>query len=136
MFLQSIEKEIDRFVEDLKSELRGKDVRIQYLEHQNQNLINEKYKDKELLRMKTSLDKMKEDYYRGFPISKKEQVKIDEWIEKHEKEVHNCHTIDNKLRRSGCMGGTYTYEFIPTSIGTIGTIKCNCGAEFIFKEMD
>lgn len=135
MFLQNIEKEIDRFVKDLKSELRCKDIRIQYLEHQNQNLINEKYKDQELSRMKKDLEEMKADYYRGFPISKNEQDKIDEWIDKHEKESHNCRTLDDKMHRSGCIGGTYTYEFIPTSIGTIGTIKCNCGAEFTFQEM-
>ena len=136
MFLQNIEKEIDRFVENLKSELRCKDTRIQYLEHQNQNLISEKYKDQELSRMKKDLEEMKADYYRGFPISKNKQDKIDEWIDKHEKEAHNCRTLDDKMRRGGCIGGTYTYEFIPTSIGTIGTIKCNCGAEFTFQEMD
>ena len=135
MFLQNIEKEIDRFVEDLKSELRGKDVRIKYLELQNQNLINEKYKDQELSRMKKDLEEMKADYYRGFPISKNKQDKIDKWINKHEKEAHNFRTIGDQMRRGGCIGGTYTYEFIPTSIGTIGTIKCNCGAEFTFQEM-
>lgn len=36
----------------------------------------------------------------------------------------------------GAIGGRYTFEFIPCSIGTIGTIKCGkCGEKFIFREL-
>lgn len=108
---------------------------IRYLESENKKLKEEKYKDKELLAMKTKLSIMQADYYRGFPISEKEQKNIKEWMDKHDKEVHGCHSAKNKLRRGGCIGGTYTYEFIPTSIGTIGTVKCSCGAEFTFQDM-
>lgn len=135
MILGSVDDAIDNFVEDIKKELHGRDIRIQYLTEQNKELYDEHYKDNELYRMKKSLEEMQKKYNRGFPISKQEEDKINKWIENHEAEVHHCHSIDDRLRRGGCIGGTYTYEFIPTSIGTIGTIKCSCGAEFTFQEM-
>lgn len=135
MIVTNIDDAIDEFATDIKKALHSKDIRNQYLEEQNKKLHDEFYKDHELQRMKNDLEEMKEDYLRGFPISKKEQNKIDEWIERHEKEAHNCYTFENKLRRGGCIGGTYTYHFIPTSIGTIGIVKCNCGAEFTFQNI-
>lgn len=135
MIVGDVNKAIDTFVEDIKHELQGKDIRIAYLEKQNQELRDEKYKDNELSRMESELKIMKEDYYRGFPISQEEQKSIREWMDKHDEEVHHCHTITDKIKRGGCIGGTYKYEFIPTSIGTVGTVKCSCGAAFTFQDM-
>ena len=135
MIIGNINKTIDTFVEDIKHELQGKDIRIEYLEKQNQKLRDEKYKDNELLRMEAELKTMKEDYYRGFPISEEEQKSIREWMDKHDEEVHHARTLGDKLKLGGCCGGRYTYKFTPTSIGTIGTIKCSCGAEFTFQNM-
>lgn len=135
MIIGNINKTIDTFVEDIKHELQGKDIRIEYLEKQNQKLRDEKYKDNELLRMEAELKAMKEDYYRGFPISEEEQKSIREWMDKHDEEVHHARTLGDKLKLGGCCGGRYTYKFTPTSIGTIGTVKCSCGAELIFQEI-
>lgn len=135
MIIGNINKTIDTFVEDIKHELQGKDIRIEYLEKQNQKLRDEKYKDNELLRMEAELKAMKEDYYRGFPISEEEQKSIREWMDKHDEEVHHARTLGDKLKLGGCCGGRYTYKFTPTSIGTIGTVKCGCGAEFTFQDM-
>lgn len=133
--MDDIIKIIDTFVEDIKSALHVKDSRIAYLESQNKEMHDKHYRDQSLLQMSDELNKMKEDYYRGFPISEKEQKSIRDWMDKHEEEVHNCRTLDDKLKRSGCCGGTYTYEFVPTSIGTIGTVKCSCGATFTFQDI-
>lgn len=135
MIVGDVNKTIDTFVEDIKHELQGKDIRVEYLEKQNQELRNEKYKDNELSRMESELKTMKEDYYRGFPISEEEQKSIREWMNKHDEEVHHARTLDDKLKLGGCCGGRYTYEFTPTSIGTIGTVKCSCGAKFTFQDM-
>ena len=135
MIVGDANKTIDTFVEDIKHELQGKDIRIEYLEKQNQELRDEKYKDNELSRMESELKTMKEDYYRGFPISEEEQKSIREWMDKHDEEVHRARTLDDKLKLGGCCGGRYTYEFTPTSIGTIGTVKCGCGAEFTFQDI-
>ena len=135
MIIGNINKTIDTFVEDIKHELQGKDIRIEYLEKQNQKLRDEKYKDNELLRMEVELKAMKEEYYRGFPISEEEQKSIREWVDKHDKEVHHARTLGDKLKLGGCCGGRYSYHFVPTSIGTIGTVKCSCGAEFTFQDL-
>ncbi len=108
---------------------------IKRLEKENEDLKNNAYKDKELAAMRDELNKMKSEYYRGFPISEDEENKINEWIETHEREVHGIKTYADKLASHRCCGGSYTYEFVPTSIGTIGTVRCNCGAEFTFKDM-
>ena len=110
--------------------------RIRYLEEENKKLKEKNYKDEELSTMKMKLDRMQKDYYRGFPISEEEQDRIEEWMNKHDKEVHNAHTLNEKLRLDGCCGGRYSYHFVPTSIGTIGTVKCSCGAEFTFQDME
>ena len=135
MIVGNVNNVIDTFVEDIKHELQGKDIRIKYLEKQNQELHDENYKDNELLQMETELKAVKEDYYRGFPISEEEQKSIREWMDKHDEEVHHARTLGDKLKLGGCCGGRYTYKFTPTSIGTIGTVKCSCGAEFTFQEM-
>ena len=72
---------------------------------------------------------MKEQLY-GFEPTEREDVKIREWKEKHNNEAHN-----GSYAYAGAIGGRYTYEFTPTSIGTIGVVKCICGAEFVFRDL-
>lgn len=97
--------------------------RIKYLEEENKKLKDEHYKDSEMQRMEAELKKAKEDLYRGFPISEKEQEKIREWELKHDAEKH------------GCIGGSLTWYFTPTSIGTIGEVICSCGEKFTFQDL-
>ena len=135
MIIGDIFDHIDTFAEDIKDELKRKDMTLKYLELQNIELYDEHYKDHELKQMLDELNKMKDDYYRGFPISEEENKNIKEWIDNHERDVHGCYTLEDKINRGGCCGGTYTYEFVPTSIGTIGTVRCSCGAKFTFQDM-
>ena len=127
--------ELDEALRAIKVRNMHDQDRIRRLESENKKLKEENYKDEELATMKSQLEAMQKDYYRGFPISEEEYISIHEWRDRHEKEVHNCHTIEDRLRHGGCIGGTYKYEFVPTSIGTVGTIKCSCGAEFTFQNM-
>ena len=135
MIIGDIFDHIDTFAEDIKDELKRKDMTLKYLELQNRELYDEHYKNNELKQMLDEVNKMKDDYYRGFPISEEEQKSIREWMDKHDEEVHHARTLGDKLKLGGCCGGRYTYKFTPTSIGTIGTVKCSCGAEFTFQEM-
>lgn len=125
---------------DVEAAFKTIQNRIEILESQigrlaeeNKRLKNEHYKDKELSEMKDKLDKMQRAYYRGFPISDEEEKRIEEWKNRHDEEVHNAYSLIDKVKLGGCCGGRYTYEFVPTGIGTIGTVKCSCGAEFIFQ---
>ena len=109
--------------------------KISRLEEINKKLRSEHYEDEELQNMKQELKNMKEDYYRGFPITKEEKEAIDKWKEQHEEEVHCLHTLEDRLRAGGAIGGSYRYEFIPTSIGTVGKVVCSCGEEFVFCDL-
>lgn len=87
--------------------------KVNYLESEN-------YKDEELQEMKAQLQKMKEDYWRGFPVTKEELDSVHKWQKEHDAAEHS-----NPNGYHGAIGGGYTYEFVPTSIGTFGT--CYCG---------
>lgn len=118
-------------------EQRHKDMKdsIERLEAENIRLKEENYKDEELQRMKAEVQKARKALSRGFSISEEEQEQINKWKEQHERDVHNLYTLEDKLKYKGTVGGSYTYEFMPTSIGIIGTIKCSCGEKFTFAEL-
>ena len=127
--------DIDDCCKAIKQRNDDQVVRIKYLEKENKELKDGTYKYSELQEMKTDLEKARANLRRGFGISEAEEKKIEEWKKKHEAEVHGAVTTSQRLKLGGCCGGGYTYMFIPTSIGIIGEIKCNCGEKFTFCEM-
>lgn len=64
-----------------------------------------------------------------FVINDKEWQNTLEWQNKHLAEAHPI------LSAGGAIGGRFSYEFIPTGIGTIGKCKCSCGESFTFAEI-
>lgn len=125
--------DLEECLQSIRVRDTDKDNRIKYLEKINKELTNEAYKDNELQNMKEQLEKMKKDYYRGFPISEAEHAAIKEWKERHDKEVHGVRNDVPSYDRG--TGGRYEYIFYPTGIGISGVIRCHCGAEFEFKEI-
>lgn len=98
-----------------------------YLRKENERLKSEAYKDEELSKMKEQYEKMSKDYYRGFPISEEENKKINKWIEDQ---------MDKNPSTGGAIGGRFQYEFLPTGIGTIGTVIDGItGEKFTFQEL-
>lgn len=71
----------------------------------------------------------------AFQFLMKKKKKIEEWKNNHDRYVHMIRSIDDRLAIGGSIGGRYTYEFIPTSIGTIGVVKCHCGEQFVFRDI-
>lgn len=134
---QMLDVNIDELLQKIKNAFDKKDKEIKVLRKEISELKDSHYKDKELSRLKTELDNAKQDLYRGFPITKYELNKINEWKRKHEEEVHGLKTIEERLKSQGCCGGVYEYRFIPTSIGVIGSIICSrCGNSFEFRELN
>lgn len=127
--------DVAQALDAIKREIDANNSRIAYLQSQNKKLKEEHYKDTELQKMKEELGRVKADMYRGFPISEEEEKRIKEWQDKHDAEVHGLKTLKERVHAGGCIGGRYTYCFIPTSIGVVGSVKCNCGAEFIFQDL-
>lgn len=129
------DREFSDCLDNLSKINNRKNIQIKYLKERAMTLKSEAFKDEELKKMKAVLGKMQDEYRRGFPISEEEDIKINEWIEKHLKEKHydkkrNCYKM------CGTIGGHFTYEFLPTGIGTIGKIRCSCGEEFTFHNFE
>lgn len=123
-----LSKDIKSVLQDVYDHYRDVKNYNEYLQKENERLKSETYKDEELSKMKSKYDSMKEDYYRGFPISKKESEKIKQWMNEHD------FYKDTKI---GTIGGRYTYEFQPTSLGTIGTIiDTLTGDKLTFRDCD
>ena len=101
--------------------------RNNYLTKEIEKVKSEKYADEELSRLKSEYDKMKSDYYRGFPISEEEDKNIKEWKKNQQKKNPGI---------GGAAGGRFTYKFTPTGLGTVGTIIDGfTGDEFTFQEL-
>ena len=127
--------DVTQTLDAIKREFDSQNARIIYLQNQNKKLKEEHYKDTELQKMKEELERVRADMYRGFPISAEEEKRIKEWQDKHDAEVHGLKTLKERVRAGGCIGGRYSYEFVRTSIGVIGIVKCNCGAKFTFQDL-
>ena len=127
--------DVTQTLDAIKREFDSQNARIIYLQNQNKKLKEEHYKDTELQKMKEELERVRADMYRGFPISEEEKRRIKEWQDKHDTEAHGLKTLKERVHAGGCIGGRYTYHFVPTSIGVIGTVECNCGAKFTFQDL-
>ena len=118
--LESIEEDLKR----VYGHFRSITDENEWLRKKNEELKSEAYKDEELLKLKTEYDSMKEDYYRGFPITKKEESKINEWVSKL------------PVANIGAIGGRFKYVFYPTSIGTTAKIVDSVtGQELTFRDL-
>lgn len=104
------------------------EARMKEIEH----LKSEHYKDDALKCMSEELAEARAALNRGFEISEEEQAAIDKWVKQHETE---CHNNADGFPRGGAIGGCYDYIFTPTSIGTVGIIKCDCGQHFTFQNL-
>ena len=92
--------------------------------------VEEFNKDEEIVKLKKQLKEKRERAKNTitFTIDSDCVEKIRKWKEQHEKEKHNGNSY------AGAVGGRYTYEFTPTSIGEFGRIRCSCGDHFDFDD--
>ena len=87
-------------------------------------------KDKEISKLLKENKELKNKLIKqnDFVITDREEKDITEWIESHLNEFHNSR--DNISIYAG-----FSYEFTPTSIGTVGIVKCSCGDEYCFRDI-
>lgn len=122
-----IMEDIKKTLQQVYDHYRSVCNRNDYLMKEIEKVKSEKYADEELSRLKSEYDKMKLDYYRGFPISEEEDKNIKEWIKNQQKKNPGI---------GGAAGGRFTYKFTPTGLGTSGTIIDSfTGDEFTFQEL-
>ena len=124
--------DLNKAFDELKNNINNRidiyEQRNRTLQEENAALKDEHYKDNEIKRLKQENDELREALLRGFEISKTEDEKLKAWQKKHIEEKHGGNG------RCGAIGGRFSYEFIPTGIGTFGTCKCICGEKFDFQE--
>ena len=120
--VNELEYQSQNIVNDLLKRLRQLELSVESLKKENAELKSEHYKDEQLSNMKDKLNKMKKDYYRGFPISEEEEEQINKFQDKY-------------MKYYGAIGGAFTYKFTPTSIGIAGEVIAPNGESFTFKEL-
>ena len=122
-----IMEDIKKTLQQVYDHYRSVCNRNDYLTKEIEKVKSEKYADEELSKLKSEYDKMKSDYYRGFPISEEEDKNIKEWIKNQQEKNPGI---------GGATGGRFTYKFTPTGLGTVGTIIDGfTGDEFTFQEL-
>ena len=84
--------------------------------------------------MKKELNKMKSNYYRGFPINEEQDESIRTWQNNHLENQHNLKTLKEKVSAQGAIGGGFEFRFTPTSIGVIGRCICSSCYKKAYKE--
>lgn len=128
-------QELEKCFDKIRDTIESQDTRIKYLEKKNEELLDTAYKDNKLKEMQDKLNRMQEDYRRGFPITVAEEKAIEKWHKEHDAKVHGLKTDQDRMRAQGCCGGALTYCFIPTSLGVLGYVQCHCGEEFTFSDL-
>ena len=95
--------------------------------------LEEWNKDEEIQELKNKIeslqDKLNNIKKYSFEITPEEHEAIEKWKKKYVEEKHNGDSY------AGAIGGRYKYIFVPTPIGTVGSIKCSCGETFCFSEL-
>lgn len=111
----------DELLESLKQKYKRLEIINENLRKENEQHRNKTYEKGYVSKLREENKRLKEDYYRGFPISKEEKEAIDKWTTEHYK---ICSRI------GGC-----NYHFYPTELGVAGVVQCSCGAKFEFQEI-
>lgn len=95
--------------------------------------LDEWNKDEEIQKLKSEIESLQNELWNArrysFEITPEEHEAIEKWKKNHVKEKHNGDAY------AGAIGGRYKYIFVPTPIGTVGSIKCSCGETFCFSEL-
>lgn len=111
----------DELIESLKQKYKRLEIINENLREENEQHRNETYEKEYVSKLREENKRLKEDYYRGFPISKEEKEAINKWANEHYKT---------------CKEKGFSYHFYPTPLGVAGVIVCSCGAKFEFQEIN
>lgn len=74
------------------------------------------------------------DWQPAFSLSKEQREAISKWMKEHDQAKHIA--PGEKHRYSGAIGGAYTWEFTPTSLGVVVTVRCACEESIDVSDYD
>lgn len=113
---------LDELLEMIKNKYKHLELHKKRVEEENEQHRNKIYETQYVFKLREENKRLREDYFRGFPISKEQKESIDKWADEHYK---TC-----SYKRVG-----YGYHFYPTPLGVSGVVQCSCGAKFEFQEI-
>ena len=134
MLIDYDKMQLEQHLSAISAILERKKESLDRLRKENERLKLEHYKDDELSKLNAENEKLRAMMRNGFEITDEETANINQWKIKHEEKKHN-RKKSKEMFLTGAGGGNYTYEFVPTGIGVIGSIKCSCGAEYCFRDL-
>lgn len=103
----------DEAIKTLQNDRETHLQRIDFLQSENERIRSEKYKDAELFRMRQEVGSLQNAMRFGFPITAEEHAAIEKWKDAHVQSRHK-----------GKRRPLFSYSFVPTSLGVIGTCRC------------
>lgn len=134
--VKDVDEACDDFTANIKELFHAEKARNDRLQAENEALKDEHYENKEIQKLTDQIAKMRSSLGYSFRLDKEDWDAIHAWQNEHMAEKHNLKTSRERLEAGGAIGGTWTYKFVPTSIGTIGTCICGkCGEEFTFQDL-
>lgn len=113
---------LDELLKMIKNKYEHLELHKKRVEEENEQHRNKIYETQYVSKLREENKRLREDYFRGFPISKEQKEAIDKWANEHYK---TC-----SYKRVG-----YGYHFYPTPLGVSGVVQCSCGAKFEFQEI-
>ena len=130
---------VDEICDSIRERIESAERQAEFARAEMEKLNAEKWKDETLQKIKAELKAVREDAYRGFPISASEAKAIADWEEQHWAKQHNATTAEQRLLKTGAIGGAFHYDFVPTSIGVAGSVYCGAcmskAREAAYKEI-
>ena len=102
----------------------------QFFNNELLRMRDEKWRDEELQKLNAENEQLHQQLQHGFYVRPEEQELINNWMQNHASDVHHC------TGQGGVCGGMFSYLFTPTSVGTVGRIRCNlCREVFTFSDI-
>ena len=106
------EKEVDESLFQLEWNMKRIIKENNKLTAENKSLKSEQYKDAELAKLKSEIDRLRKVLNQSFTVNEREKESIKEWYKEHSNKMHNGRDFN------------YVYEFTPTEIATFGDCIC------------
>lgn len=106
------EKEVDESLFQLEWNMKRLLKENNKLTAENKSLKSEQYKDAELAKLKSEIDRLRKILNQSFSVNERERESIEKWYKEHSNKMHNGRDFN------------YVYEFTPTEIATFGDCIC------------
>ena len=108
----STEKEVDESLFQLAWNMKRLLKENDELIAENKSLKSEQYKDAELTKLKSEIDRLRKILNQSFTVNEREKESIEKWYNEHKNKMHNGRDFN------------YVFEFAPTAIATFGDCIC------------